>query len=66
MRQIFLFTKVFIFFKCQCYPLQNSSLGELHSDGEVVPTFGSSSGSLQPVWFSGCPLHAHYTARHEC
>ena len=30
------------FFKYQCYPLQNSSLGHLHSDGDVVPTFASS------------------------
>ena len=32
----FSFTKVF-FFKHQCYPLQNSSLGQLHTDGDVVP-----------------------------
>ena len=49
---IFLFTKVFIFFKHQYYPLQNSSLGQLHTDGDIVATFGSSTGSLQ---------HVHYT-----
>ena len=38
----FLFTKVF-FFKHQCYPLQNCSLGD------IVPTFGSRSGSM--VWY---------------
>ena len=54
----FLFTKVFIFFKHQCWPLQNSSLGQLHIDGDDVPTFGSSAGSLQPVWSSACPLHS--------
>ena len=41
-----LFTKVFIFFKHQCYPLQNSSLGHLRPDGDVVPTIGSSAGNL--------------------
>jgi hypothetical protein len=46
----FLFTKVFTFFKHQCYPLQNSSLGQLHTNRDIVPTFGSSTGSLQPVW----------------
>ena len=35
----FLFTKV-LFFKHQCYPLQNSSLGQPHSHGDVLPTFG--------------------------
>ena len=53
----FLFTKVFIFFKHQCYPLQNSYLGQLHTEGDV-PTFGSSAGSLQPVWVSACPLYS--------
>ena len=53
----FLFTKVFYFFKHQCYPLQNSSLEQLHTDGDV-PTFDSSAGSLQPVWFPACPLHS--------
>ena len=34
----YLFTKVFIFFKHQCYPHQNSSLAQLHTDGDVVTT----------------------------
>ena len=42
----FLFTKAYIFFKHQCYPLQNSSLGQLHTDGDVVPTFLSCTGSM--------------------
>jgi hypothetical protein len=42
----FLLTKVFIFFKHQCYPLQNSSLGQLHTDGDVVLTLASSAISL--------------------
>ena len=33
----FLFTKVFIFFKHKCYPLQNCSLGQLHTNGDIVP-----------------------------
>ena len=53
----FLLTKVFIFFNHQCYLLQNSSLGQLHTDGDVVSTFGSSAGS-QPVWPSTCSLHS--------
>jgi hypothetical protein len=38
MRLIFLFTKVFIFFQTSMCPLQNSSLGQLHTDGGIVPT----------------------------
>ena len=49
----FLFTKVLIFFKNQ-----NSSLGQLHIDEDIVPTFASSAGSLQPIWSSACPLHS--------
>ena len=44
----FLLTKFFIFFKHICYPFQKSSLGQLHIDGDV-PTFASSTGSLQPI-----------------
>ena len=47
----------FYFFKHKCYPFQNSSLGQLHTDGDVFPSFGSSAGSLQLVWSSACPLH---------
>ena len=57
MRLIFIH-QIFYFFKQQCYPLQNSSLGQLHTDGDVVPTFGSSTGSIQSVWSSACPLHS--------
>ena len=48
----------FNFFKRQCYPLQNSSLGQLHTDGDVVPTYASSAGSLQLVWSSACLLQS--------
>ena len=37
----FLFTKVSIFFKHHCYPLQNSYLGQLYTNGDIVPTFGN-------------------------
>ena len=57
MRLIFYLPK-FLFFKHQCSPLQNSFFGQLHTDGDIVPTFGSSARSLQPVWFSACPLHS--------
>ena len=54
----FVFAKVFIsFFKHQCSLLQNSSLGQLHTDADV-PTFSSSTGSLQPVLSSVCPLQS--------
>ena len=55
MRLIFYLPK-FLFFKYQCYPLRNSSLGQLNTDRDVVPTFGSSAGSLQLVWSSACLL----------
>jgi hypothetical protein len=42
----FLFTKVFTFFKHQCYRFQNSSFGQLYTDGDVVFTFGSSAGMI--------------------
>ena len=44
----FIYQSCFILFKHRCYPLQNSSLGQLHTDGDV-PTFGSSAGILQHV-----------------
>ena len=40
MKSIFLFTKVFIFFKHQWYPLQNSSIGQLHTDRELNVVYG--------------------------
>ena len=36
----------FILFTNQDYPLQNSSLGQLHSDGGVVSIVRSSAGRL--------------------
>jgi len=42
----FLLTMNFILFANQGYPLQNSSLGQLHSDGGVVSIVRSSAGSL--------------------
>ena len=56
-RLIFYSPKI-LFFKHQCYPLLNSSLGQLHTYGDVVPTFLSNAGILQPIWFSVCPLHS--------
>ena len=53
-----LFTKVFIFFEHQCYPLQNSSLVELHTNGDIVSTFDSSVGSVQLVGSSACLLQS--------
>lgn len=32
-------------------------LGQLHTDGHVVPTVGNSAGSLQVVWSPACWLH---------
>ena len=42
----FLLTMNFILFTNQCYSLQNSSLGQLHSDGGVVSIVRSSAGRL--------------------
>ena len=42
----FLLTMNFILFTNQGYPLQNSSLGQLHSDGGVVSIVRSSAGRL--------------------
>jgi len=48
----FLLTMNFILFKNQVYPLHNSSFGQLHSDGGVVPTVRSSAGRLLLVYLS--------------
>ena len=48
----FLLTMNFILFKNQGYPLQNSSLGQLHSDGGVVSIVRSSAGRLLLVYLS--------------
>ena len=42
----FLLTMNFILFTNQDYPLQNTSLGQLHSDRGVVSTVRSSAGRL--------------------
>ena len=42
----FLLTMNFILFTNQGYPLQNSSLGQLHSDGGIVSIARSSAGRL--------------------
>ena len=42
----FLLTMNFILFTNQGYPLQNSSLGQLHSDGGIVSIVRSSAGRL--------------------
>ena len=42
----FLLTMNFILFTNQGYPLQNSSLGQLKSDGGVVSIVRSSAGKL--------------------
>ena len=48
----FLLTMNFILFTNQGYPLQNSSLGQLHSDGGVVSIVRSSAGRLLQEYFS--------------
>jgi len=42
----FLLTMNFILFTNQGYPLHNSSLGQLHSDGGIVSIVRSSAGRL--------------------
>ena len=51
-RNFFLLTMNFILFTNQGYPLQNSSLGQLHSDGGVVSIFRNSAGRLLLVYLS--------------
>ena len=52
----FLLTVNFILFTNQGYPLQNSSLGQLHSDGGVVSIVRSSTGRLLLVYLSARQL----------
>jgi hypothetical protein len=54
----FLLTVNFILFKKQVYPLQNSSLGQLHSDGGVVFIVRSSAGKLLLVYLSAHRLRS--------
>jgi len=52
----FLLTMNFILFTNQGYPLQNSSLGQLQSDGGIVSNVRSSAGRLLLEHLSACWL----------
>jgi len=54
----FLLTMNFILFTNQGFPPQNSSLGQLHSDGGVVSIVRSSAGRLLPVYLSARQLRS--------
>jgi hypothetical protein len=54
----YLLTMNFILFKNQGFPLQNSSLGKLHSDGGVVSIIRSRAGRLLLKYLSACQLHS--------
>ena len=54
----FLLTMNFILFTNQGYHLQNSSLGQLHSDGDVVSIVCSSAGRLLLVYLSARQLRS--------
>ena len=54
----FLLTVNFILFTNPGYPLQNSSLGQLHSDGGVVSIVRSSAGRLRLVYLSARRLRS--------
>ena len=54
----FLLTMNFILFTNQRYPLQNSSIGQLHSDGGVVSIVRSSAGRLLLVCLSARRLRS--------
>jgi len=54
----FILTMNFILFRNQGYPLQNSSLGQLHSEGGVVSIVRSSAGRLLLVYLSTCRLRS--------
>jgi len=49
---------IFILFTNQGYPLQNTSIGQLHSDGGVVPIILSSAGRLLLVYLSARRLRS--------
>ena len=53
-----LLTMDFILFTNQGYPLQNSSLGQLHSDVGVVSIIRSSAGRLRLVYLSARRLRS--------
>jgi len=48
----------FILFTNQGYPLRNSSLGKLHSDGGIVSITRSSAGRLLLEYLSACRLRS--------
>ena len=52
----FLLTINFILFTNQGYHIQNSSLGQLHSDGDVVSIVRSSAGRLLLIYLSARQL----------
>ena len=54
----FLLTMNFILFINQGYPLQNSSLGQLHSDGGTAPIVCSSAGRLLLQYLSARQLRS--------
>ena len=54
----FLLPMNFILFTNQGYSLQNSSLGQLHSDGGVVSIVRSSAGRLLLEYLSACWLRS--------
>jgi hypothetical protein len=54
----FLLTMNFILFTNQGYPLQNSYFGQLHSDGDVVSIFRSSTGRLLLEYLSARRLRS--------
>ena len=54
----FLLTMNFILFTNQGYPLQNSSLGQLHSDGSIVSIIRSSAERPLLVYLSALRLRS--------
>ena len=54
----FLLTMNFILFTNQGYRLQNSSLGQLHSDGGVVSIVRNSAGRIPLVYLSARRLRS--------
>ena len=64
----FLLTTNFIIFTNKGYPLQNSSLGQLHSDVDVVSVVRSSAGRLLLVYISACQLRSsgYYPKNKNC
>jgi len=54
----FLLTMNFILFTNQRYPLQNRSIGQLHSDGGIVSIVQNSAGRLLLVYLSARRLRS--------